>query len=87
MRLGAAFLAMIALVATVACSEQTERQWMKLDKTYTTADFRRDYAECSKKGDLDDECMKARGWIPMTPPATKKQVEEPYRPGQYKNRI
>ena len=78
---------MTGVLVLAACGTETERQWMKLDQSYTTADFRRDYAACTKSGNVDDDCMKARGWTAVTPPATKKQVEEPYRPGQAKPRM
>ena len=60
---------------------------MKMDQPYTTAEFRRDLAACTKSGTVDDACMKSHGWVAVTPPATKKQVEEPYRPGQQKPRL
>ncbi|PYO01770.1 MAG: hypothetical protein DMD91_06405 [Candidatus Rokuibacteriota bacterium] len=70
-----------------ACGADTDRQYMKLDQTYTTAEFRRDLAACTKSGNVDDECMKSRGWVAVTPPATKRPVEEPYRPGVQRNRL
>ena len=75
------------LLVLAACASETERQWMKMDQPYTTAEFRRDLAACTKNGDVDDACMKSRGWVAVTPPATKKQVEEPHRPGQQKPRL
>jgi len=78
---------MAGVLVLAACAEETERQWMKLDQSYTTADFKRDYAACTKSGNVDEDCMKGRGWTAVTPPATKRQVEEPYRPGQAKPRM
>lgn len=40
-----------------------DRQWMKVGEKYTTAEFRRDYAECSRRGKLDEACLRSRGWI------------------------
>jgi len=43
----------IAIVASGCGTE--EREWMKLDQKYTTAEFRRDLAACTIKGTLDEE--------------------------------
>ena len=66
----------LAALATAACGSDT-REWMKLDSTYTTAEFRRDLQECTIKGKLDDDCMKARGWVAVTPPKTEQKKEDP----------
>jgi len=66
---------MIAL-ATGACGGDS-REWMKLDQTYTTAEFQRDLKECTVKGKLDDDCMKARGWVAVTPPKAEQKKEDP----------
>jgi hypothetical protein len=50
------------------CASGDDREWMKINETYTTAEFRRDYAECSRGGKLDEECMKRRGWVAVTAP-------------------
>src|SRR5437667_170024 len=57
-RLPVALLVVAAAVAGCA----TEKQWMKVGEPYTTAEFRRDYAACSKtkSGDLDEECLGRR---------------------------
>ncbi len=78
---------MASILTLAACSTEPERQWMKLDQKYTTAEFRRDLTACSKSGTVDDECMKTKGWVAVTPPATKRSVEEPYRPGQQRPRL
>jgi hypothetical protein len=80
-------LSLAGVLMLAACSNEPERQWMKLDQTYTTAEFRRDLVACTKNGTVDDDCMKGKGWVSMTPPATKKPVEEPYRPGQQRQRL
>ncbi len=50
---------------------------MKLDQTYTIAEFRRDLRECTIKGKLDDDCMKARGWVAVNPPKGEQKKEDP----------
>ena len=84
----ASLLIGIALAASACSTSQTERQWMKVNEKYTTADFRRDHAECSQSGKLDDACMRSRGWVDVT--GTKPKAPEPepryvppgYRPGR-----
>ncbi|OGK95650.1 MAG: hypothetical protein A3E31_07490 [Candidatus Rokubacteria bacterium RIFCSPHIGHO2_12_FULL_73_22] len=76
--LGAIGLAVPLLV--VACGRSDNREWMKIDRPYTTAEFRRDYAECSKGGKLDEDCMKRRGWVAVTPPKTEEKPTEPQGP-------
>ena len=57
-----------------------EREWMKLDQKYTTAEFRRDLSECTIKGKLDEECMKARGWVAVASPKAEPKKEDPLAP-------
>ena len=63
-------------LAMAACGTDT-REWMKLDQTYTTAEFRRDLQQCTVKGKLDDDCMKARGWVAVTPPKAEQKKVDP----------
>jgi hypothetical protein len=69
-------LVLISALALCACGSDT-REWMKLDQTYTTAEFRRDLEQCTVKGKLDDDCMKARGWVAVTPPKAEQKKEDP----------
>lgn len=66
-------------LAVAACSAGAERrQWMKVSEEYTTAEFRRDHAECSTRGRLDEACMRARGWVDVTEIKTKTPEPEPH---------
>jgi len=67
---------LLVALAMSACGSDTH-EWMKLDQTYTTAEFRRDLQECTVKGKLDDDCMKARGWVAVTPPKAEQKKEDP----------
>ena len=67
---------LLIALAMAACGTDT-REWMKLDQTYTTAEFRRDLQQCTVKGKLDDDCMKARGWVAVTPPKAEQKKEDP----------
>ena len=44
-----------SIFVLAACGTDTDRQWMKLDQPYTTAEFRRDLASCTKSGTVDEE--------------------------------
>jgi hypothetical protein len=68
-------LVLAAGLAAAGCSSD-ERQWLKLDQKYTTEEFRRDHAECSKGGKLDDACMRSRGWVAVNP-SGKEEVRDP----------
>jgi hypothetical protein len=68
----------IAIAASGCASE--EREWMKVDGKYTTAEFRRDLAACTVKGTLDEECMRARGWVAVAPPKAEPKKEDPLAP-------
>ncbi|HXG16729.1 MAG TPA: hypothetical protein VNK50_10800 [Calidithermus sp.] len=57
------------------CASEPERQWMKVGQPYTTAEFRRDVAACTRDGRLDEACMRQRGWVDVTP-----KVEKPPSP-------
>jgi hypothetical protein len=57
-----------------ACASQ-EKEWMKVDRQYTVADFRRDYAACSKGALVDENCMRAKGWVAVSPGSVPKPVE------------
>lgn len=68
--------------ALTGCASDT-REWMKVDQTYTTEEFRRDYHECSPGGKLDDECMKSRGWVAVSPgKPEEKKVDPLSQPGR-----
>lgn len=69
-------LLLAAAAALAGCA--AEKQWMKVGQPYTTAEFRRDYAECSKaKGRLDEDCMRARGWSDMKPSPGDRAADAP----------
>jgi hypothetical protein len=66
----------LALGALAACASSTEnREWMKVDQKYSGQEFRRDVADCSRAGKLDDSCMRARGWVDMSSQKIEKPVE------------
>jgi hypothetical protein len=48
------------------CSSERDRQWYKPGVNYTVAEFTRDRDECTQGRVLDEQCMKQRGWFPLT---------------------
>lgn len=70
-------VALLLLALTLPACSGPERQWMKVNETYTAEDFRRD-AEACRKGfnALDEACMEARGWVSVAP-ARPTKAEEP----------
>ncbi len=77
---------LLAVVLAGACSSGRDVEWMKVNQKYTTAEFRRDYAECEKTGKLD-ECLQSRGWVSVTAPNVPKptvpEIRKPGVPGRY----
>jgi len=71
------------MIAVTLAGCAAEKQWMKVGEPYTTEEFRRDYAECSKTkdGQLDDECMRSLGWVDMKPSKGDRTSDKP-PPGQ-----
>ena len=72
----------LLLVAATLAGCATGKQWMKVGEPYTTAEFRRDYAECSKtkNGNLDEECLRSRGWVDMKPSKGDRAADTPPPP-------
>jgi hypothetical protein len=73
MNLAGVLLGLGLAVVLAACGARDDRQWMKVNQSYTAAEFRRDLAECTKKDKLDDDCMKGRGWVPVKPSKAEEE--------------
>jgi hypothetical protein len=73
---GLAYGVLLAALVASGCGTDN-REWMKIDQTYTLAEFRRDFQECTVKGKLDEDCMKARGWVAVTAPKAEQKKEDP----------
>lgn len=85
MRKGTFVLATLACLGLAACVSDS-REWMKVNQTYTTEEFRRDYRECIRDRAPDEACMRQRGWVPVNPSkADSAPVPEPtmQRRGRY----
>jgi hypothetical protein len=69
-------LLVVASGLLVGCSSERDRQWYKPNANYTVDEFKRDRDGCTKDNVLDEQCMKQRGWVPLTSdraPAPKVQ--------------
>lgn len=77
-------VAMVLGSVVSGCSASSDRQWMKINEQYSTADFRRDHAACTKSSTLDDACMRSRGWVDVNPSKAEKPADpESTRSGVY----
>jgi len=70
----------IAIAALVlgACGGPA-KQWYR-PNGYTMADFKRDETACTKSGTLDEECLRGRGWIPLSLGADEDKGPAPVQP-------
>ncbi|HEY7868231.1 MAG TPA: hypothetical protein VIF59_03335 [Methylomirabilota bacterium] len=89
-RSGLLLLLLIASTVPVGCSNEWQRQWVRPGGEYTTAEFRRDRDACTKSSGLDEQCMKEKGWVPITadrakdpPPAATPNVRQTPRGSRY----
>lgn len=76
-------LALASLVAAAllgGCGASDDRQWMKVNERYTAEEFKRDHAECSRAGKLDEDCMRNRGWVTVTSHRIEPRNPTPERP-------
>ena len=75
-------LATLSLCAGLAACASTDREWMKINESYTKEEFRRDVAQCSRGTTLDEACMKSRGWVSVTGKQAKPpEQQQPQMPG------
>jgi hypothetical protein len=65
----------LALLPLAGCASAPEKQWYKAGGSYTLAEFERDRRECTKDRVLDEQCLRQRGWISLSP-----DREEPLAP-------
>ncbi len=56
------WLLILTLVPFAGCGAAEERKWYKPNANYSVADFQRDRTECTKGGDLDEDCLRQRRW-------------------------
>jgi hypothetical protein len=63
-----ALLIVLSSLGLVGCASD-DREWMRVagGSANTKQEFQRDYRECTRKGALDEACMRQRGWVPVNP--------------------
>lgn len=76
-------LLVVLIAGTLAACASAEKQWTKPGADYTVAEFQRDRAACEKDGKVDDDCLKQRGWVPLTPDAAPPSAQPPTTRGRY----
>ena len=74
-------LTALPLCAGLAACTAPEREWMKINESYTREEFRRDVAQCTRGTTLDEACMKSRGWVSVNPGKQVRPAEPPQQPG------
>jgi hypothetical protein len=65
------FLTALPLCAGLVACAGPDREWMKINESYTREEFRRDVAQCTRGITLDEACLKSRGWVSVTPKQVK----------------
>jgi len=80
MRTSRIILTALGIALAVGGCASEDKEWMKINASYTMAEFRRDHAACSKSGTLDESCMRNRGWVAVSPGKVEKATD-PQRPG------
>jgi hypothetical protein len=74
-------LLFLVLFPLVGCGGSTEKQWYKAGGSYTVAEFERDQRACTTNRVLDEQCLRDRGWIGLSP-----DRQEPVPPPQPRKR-
>jgi hypothetical protein len=68
---------LIAVVSVLSACASADKQWYKPGTEYTVTEFRRDRTVCEKNGKLDEECLRQKGWVPLSTDAEKAAPVNP----------
>jgi hypothetical protein len=82
-------LLLVAVASTlVSCASDAEKQWYK-PGPYTVAEFERDRAECTRSRQIDEVCLRERGWLTLSsdpqkgpkpgPVPTREREQSPFQ--------
>lgn len=85
MRPRISLLLVLSALALSGCFSET-RDWMKIDQRYTTKEFQRDYRACERGSELDEPCMRERGWVPVNPTKSEAPPKDPLTPQHSRGR-
>ena len=74
-----AVTAMLAMfLALGACAVgNTDRQWYKASGDYTSAEFERDRRSCTQNRQIDEDCLRQRGWTSLSSDAAPTKPVAP----------
>jgi hypothetical protein len=70
------------LVLLTGCGSG-EKQWYKPNADYTVAEFQRDRTACEKNGQIDEDCLRQRGWLSLSPDKDKPPPVIPTSKNKY----
>jgi hypothetical protein len=73
----AAHLAIVIALSLAGCATEPDKQWYKPGGNYTMADFENDRKACTKSRELDEACLKQRGWIAVSADKPGPAVKDP----------
>ena len=72
-----------AAVGLLAACGSGEKQWYKPNAEYTVAEFQRDRTACEKNGQIDEGCLRQRGWVSLSPDKEKSAPVMPTSKQKY----
>ena len=78
-----AFLLCCAVLGLLTACGSGDKQWYKPNAEYTVAEFQRDRAACEKSGQMDEECLRQRGWVSVSSDKGKPLPPIPTTKGKY----
>lgn len=78
----AAILAVVMAVGSACSTAEPARQWYKPAGDYTVQDLKRDMAACTREKKLDQECLRARGWVDLSADVSRPTPEPSQPPGR-----
>jgi hypothetical protein len=85
MRRRISLLLVLSVLALSGCFAET-RDWMKIDQRYTKEEFQRDYRACERGREVDEPCMRERGWVPVNPAKSEAGPKDPLTPQRSRGR-
>lgn len=77
------FALLLALALPLAACGGADKQWYKPNSNYTVAEFEQDRRACTRERQLDEACLRGRGWVSLSADGPVKdtgpQAPEPPR--------
>jgi len=71
----------LALALPLTACGGSEKQWYKPNSNYTVAEFEQDRHACTRNRELDESCLRGRGWISLSADGPVKDTT-PQAPAQ-----